>query len=267
MIVSAAKAPATAAAVSAPSLEDAKQQRLADKLRVAKQALAALKRSATRPNDEQKARAREKLESIRKRLEQLRMMGGTPRQIAALARELKEAVRAYGQAGGSAAEAGASSADTAQSAEAVSNDAVPGEANASDDVKQDTASAGSTASEAPVAAPAADADKPANATEGRVENPYDKAIAAHAESVAAAARKSSEGQDDRDFVQKARQLAEQLKSAAIQAAQMAKQSGKTVDAAEAAEATKAAEDADKAVEEVRQAMGGGALLSVSSVSA
>ncbi|MFM9755304.1 hypothetical protein ACKI1I_47005, partial [Streptomyces turgidiscabies] len=78
--------------------------------------------------------------------------------------------------------------------------------------------------------------------EGRKpENPYDKAIAAHAESVAAAARESSEGQEDRDFILKARQLANQLKGAAIQAEQKAKQSGKPADVAGAAEARKAAE--------------------------
>lgn len=261
MIVSPPSVQATGAAVGAPTFDEAKQQRLADKMRVAKQALAALKRSATRPNDELKARAREKLEAIRKRLEQLRMMGGTPRQIAALAKELKEAVRAYGQAGGSSAEAGASSADPAQPTQAVPEDAAPGE------VTPDAASAEPAPAAVPVAAPAADADKPSAPTESRTpENPYDKAIAAHAESVAAAARKSSEGQEDSDFVLKARQLANQLKAAAIQAAQKAKQSGQTADTADAAEATKAAEDAEKAIGDLGQSMGGVGFLAAGSVS-
>ena len=180
-------------------LDEAREQRRTDKMEAAKQALkqalAALKRSAARPNDETKTRAREKLESIRQRLQQLRMMGGTPRQIAALAKELKEAVKAYGAAGGSSAEAGVSPADTAQPTEAVSADAAPSDAT------QDGAEPTTT----PVAPPGADAEKPASSTEGRdperpAENPYDKAIAANAERVAAAARKSAEGQADQDFI-------------------------------------------------------------------
>jgi len=234
-------------------------------MQAAKQALASLKRSAARPNDDLKARAREKLESIKQRLQQLRMMGGTPRQIAALAKELKEAVKAYGAAGGSSAEVAASPADTAQPAEAVSADAAPGEAPS--DATQDGAEPSTT----PAAAPGADAAQPANSPEGRdperpAENPYDKAIAAHAESVAAAARKSAEGQEDRDFMMKARQLATHLKAAAAQAAQKARQSGRTADATDAAEATKAAEDADKAIGDIRQSLDGGAFLALGSVS-
>ena len=261
MIVSAAGSSTTGAAVAAPRGDEAKQQRLADRMRVAEQTLATLKRSATRPNDEQKTRAREKLEAIRKRLEQLRMMGGAPRQIAALAKELKEAVRAYGRAGGSTADAGVSSADATQPAEAVAESA------ARDGATQDAATAEPAPTEVPVAVPVTDTDKPSSSPEGgNPENPYDKAIAAHAESVAAAARRSSESQEDRDFALKARQLANQLKGAAIQAAQKAKQSGKPAEAADAAEAIKAAEDADKALGDIRQTMGGAASLTLGSVS-
>src|SRR3979490_20757 len=105
-----------AAAGKTSQLDDAKRQAFADKMRTAKQALTALKRSAMRPNNEQKAQAKEKVEALRKRLQQLRMMGGTPRQIAALAKELRDAVKAYGGAGISSADAALSSEDSTQAA-------------------------------------------------------------------------------------------------------------------------------------------------------
>jgi len=243
-----------AIAPKSPQLDDAKKQQFMAKMRVAKEALATLKRNTTRPNTEQKAHAREKLEALKKRLQQLRMMGGTPRQIAALAKELNDAVKAYGSAGGSSAEAGASSEEPRQAADAVNNDASaePGVA-----VELD-------ASTMYVPAEADNSARPANApVNGKPANPYDKANTAHAERVAMAARNSSESQEDRDFISKARLLAKQLKAAAVEAAQKAQQSGKTADAADA---VTAAEAADKSIANVQHAIGGGELLGVISIS-
>ncbi|HMI95947.1 MAG TPA: hypothetical protein VK479_05495 [Micropepsaceae bacterium] len=251
-----------AAAAKTPQLDDAKKQLFAEKMRAAKQALAALKRSAMRPNNEQKAQAKEKVEALRKRLQQLRMMGGTPRQIAALAKELKDAVKAYGGAGISSAAAGLSSEDSTQAAAKAPDDAVNSDASAEPSVAAELASP-----IVPATANTDDAAKPSNTPEdGKPANPYDKAIAANAESVAMAARNASQSQEDRDFLSKARLLAKQIKAAAVEAAQKAKQSGKAADAADAADAVKAAEAADKSIADVQHALGGAAL-SVMSISA
>ncbi|MEA2825392.1 MAG: hypothetical protein QOF03_1874 [Alphaproteobacteria bacterium] len=251
----------TTAAPKTPQLDDAKKQLFAEKMRVAKQALADLKRSATRPNNEQKAHAKEKLEALRKRLQQLRMMGGTPRQIAALAKELQDAVKAYGGAGISSAEAGLSSEDSTQAAQKAPDDTVHNDASA-----EPSAAAELASPTVPAAAAADDAAKPSNAPEdGKPANPYDKAIAANAESVAMAARNSSQSQEDRDFLSKARLLAKQIKAAAVEAAQKAHQGGKAPDVADATDAVKAAEAAEKSIADVQQSIGGAAL-SVISVS-
>ena len=224
------------AAPAGPSPQDeARKQKLADKARGASQALDALKHSNARVHDEQKANARAKLEALKERLRRLRMMGASPQQIAALAKELKAAVKAYASAGGSSAQA----------------DGAPAEPAASPPSPKDEAAA-------PVA------DKPARAPDDRKpENPYEKAIAANAQGVAAAARKASDSQQDRDFISQARQLAKQLKAAAVQAAQKAQQSGKPGDAADA---VKAAEAAEKAIADAEHDLGGGDPLGAVSVS-
>ena len=213
--------------------EKAADERSAARLRDAQAAVATLKQRNTAASDQKKASAKQRVDQIKSRLQMLRMSSPVdPKVLAQLARELKSAVGSYASAGGSVRDLGATTAPAAT----APTDAATGDQAA---VEVEV--------EAPQAEPAPQ-DAPAEASDG---NPYQR-VAQEAETrFADASRRNAATQADREFLSDVRNLANQIKAMAKQAAAQKADAthGRDGEAAEkaAAEALKAIDDAGQAL--------------------
>jgi hypothetical protein len=232
---------------SARTPDDA-ERRGAEKARGDNQVMKSLMDAQARGAEQRKGMARQRVERIKQQLEQLRLMGASPLQIAHLARELSAAVKAYG------ADPGAATAKLSTSVQPQAPAQPPGETPAQGDLAAQAATAAQGAADQ-YTADKGDADKdPANkdgedARASKPETPYDKALRAMQEDAARTARRSTQAQEDREFLGLARRLAEQLKQAAEEAARKA-----GADSGETQQAEQAAQSADQAVADAERAL-------------